>query len=111
LPENTVEGCTLRLIGSAVKEGETAMHKTRLVLAGICTLMLLASGCTTYYKVSDPAGSKEYYTTKVKTHKTTGAVELQDAKSGAKVTLQSSEVKEITEEEFNAAVKPEQKKP
>jgi hypothetical protein len=101
----------LRLVLSKDKEGDNAMQVTRLLLLGICTFMLLAGGCTTYYKVSDPAGNKEYYTTKVKTKKSTGAFELKDAKSGANVTLQSSEVKEITEEEFNAAVKPEEKKP
>ena len=86
------------------------MYKTRLLLVGICSLMLVAAGCTTYYKVNDTAGSKEYYTTKIDKVKG-GAIKLKDEKSGAHVTLQSSEVKEITEEEFNAAVKPEQKKP
>jgi hypothetical protein len=79
-------------------------------MLGICTLMLVVGGCTTYYKVNDPAGTKEYYTTKVE-HEKGGAIKLKDEKSGAHVTLQSSEVKEITEEEYNAAVKPEQKKP
>lgn len=86
------------------------MHVTRSLLLGICTLMLVAAGCTTYYKVSDPAGSKEYYTTKIDKEKG-GAIRLKDKKSGAQVTLQSSEVKEISEEEFEAAVKPEEKKP
>ena len=88
------------------------MHVTRSLVFGVCVIMLLVTGCTTYYKVSDPSGgTKDYYTTKVKKHKSTGAIELKDEKSGANVTLQSSEVKEITEEEFDAAVKPQQKKP
>ena len=87
------------------------MHVTRSLLLGICALMLVASGCTTYYKVTDPSGgTKEYYTTKIK-KQPSGAIKIKDEKSGAHITLQSSEIKEITEEEFNAAVKPEQKKP
>lgn len=81
---------------------------TRSLLVGICTLMLAAAGCTTYYKVSDPAGTKEYYTTKVE-HEKGGAIKLKDEKSRAFVTLQSSEVKEISEEEYKAAVMPETK--
>ena len=40
-----------------------------------------------------------------------GAIKIKDEKTGAIVTLQSSEVKEISEEEFDNAVKGSQPKP
>jgi hypothetical protein len=86
------------------------MQVNRLLGLGICAVLLLAAGCAHYYKVNDPAGSKVYYTTDIETTKS-GAIKIKDEKTGSVVTLQSSEVKEISEEEFNAAVKGEPKKP
>jgi len=63
------------------------------------------AGCTSYYRVSDPAGTKEYYTKDIDKSKA-GTITFKDEKTGAEVTLQSSEVKEISEDQFNAAVKP-----
>ena len=40
-----------------------------------------------------------------------GAIKIKDEKTGAIVTLQSSEVKEISAEEFEKAVKGSQPKP
>ena len=75
----------------------------------LCGLAVFAAGCgTSYYRVNDPAGTKEYYTTKIEQTKT-GAIEFTDEKSGSVVTLQSSEVKKISEDEFKAAVKGGQK--
>jgi hypothetical protein len=63
------------------------------------------AGCGgNYYKVSDPAGDRLYYTTEIDQSKA-GAITFKDKKSGSKVTLQSSEVKDISEEEFEAGVK------
>ena len=58
----------------------------------------LLVGCS-YYRVVDPASGKEYFTTKAKERKS-GAVTIKDAKTGAKVTLQSSEVHKISKKEF-----------
>ena len=85
------------------------MH-VRWLGVGICAALLLASGCTHYYKVSNPGGNKEYYTKKIDSSMG-GAIKIKDEKTGSIVTLQSSEVKEISEEEFNAAVKGGPKKP
>ena len=84
------------------------LGKTGMVAAA--GVLMLAAGCTHYYKVNDPAGNKDYYTTDIETAKS-GAVKLKDEKSGAVVTLQSSEVKEISEKEFEAGVKGSEKKP
>ncbi len=67
-------------------------------------LTITAAGCTSYYRVTDPASGKSYYTTDVKETGRSGAVKVKDAKTGSTVTLQSSEVKEISEEEYNAGL-------
>lgn len=74
----------------------------------LCALATVLAGCATYYRVNDPAGSKEYYTTEIKETKT-GAITFKDEKSGSEVRLQSSEVKKISEGEYKAAVKGEKK--
>jgi hypothetical protein len=69
----------------------------------VSLLLLIVAGCTSYYKVTDPSTSKVYYTNEVK-YKGSGAVELKDAKTGAKVVLPSSEVQQIEKEEFTQGV-------
>ena len=70
----------------------------------LCGLAAVVAGCgTDYYRVNDPAGTKEYYTTEIEQTKT-GAIAFTDEASGSVVTLQSSEVKKISEDEFKAAV-------
>ena len=60
-------------------------------------------GCTSYYKVSDPATGKSYYTTDLKEQKG-GAATLKDGRTGDKVTIQSSEVSKVTKEQYEAAI-------
>jgi hypothetical protein len=66
--------------------------------------------------VTDPTTKKVYYTEEVKTSKSGGA-KFKDAKTGSEVTVQNSEVKEISKDEFKAAlakeeeVKPAETKP
>ncbi len=74
-----------------------------ITLCSLC-LALSISGCTSYYRVTDPASGKTYYTTEVKETGRSGAVKVMDAKTGSTVTLQSSEVKEISEEEYKAGL-------
>jgi len=85
------------------------MKTTYLALGLLFGMAGLLAGCGgNYYKVNDPAGDRQYYTTDIDKTKT-GAITFKDEKSGSKVTLQSSEVKQISEDEFKAAVKPEEK--
>ena len=58
-------------------------------------------GCSSYYKVVDPGSGNVYYTTKVK-KEMGGAVVIKDAKTGADVTLQNSEVIKVKKDEFKA---------
>ena len=80
------------------------MNRNAFTMCLVAVMVWVVAGCSHYYKVSDPAGQKEYYTKDIDSSKS-GAIKIKDAKSGATVTLQSSEVKEISEEEFDAAVK------
>ena len=74
-----------------------------LSLCSLC-LALSISGWTSYYRVTDPASGTNYYTTEVKETGRSGAVKIKDAKTGRTVTLQSSEVKEISEDDYKAGL-------
>ena len=58
----------------------------------------LMAGCASYYKVTDPASGKIFYTEDVK--RRNGTITFKDAKTGADVTLTSSMVLEVSSEEF-----------
>jgi len=86
------------------------MKTTTIAFGILCGVAGLLGGCGgDYYRVNDPAGDKLYYTTDIDRTKT-GAITFKDEKSGSVVTLQSSEVKEISKDDFKAAVTPEGKK-
>jgi uncharacterized protein YceK len=76
------------------------MKKLFLVILGF----LFLAGCGGYWMVTDPSTKNVYYTEEVQQSKSTGAVKFIDAKTGNSVNLQNSEVKEITGDEFKAAV-------
>ena len=56
-------------------------------------------GCTNYYRITNPDTGKAYYSREVD-EKGDGVLEFTDARTGEKVTLPGSEVREITKEEF-----------
>jgi hypothetical protein len=64
---------------------------------------LLVTACATYYKVRDPGTGNTYYTEKVK-KESGGAATFKDARSGAEVTIQNSEVTEISKGEYTAGI-------
>ena len=79
------------------------MKTTHIAFGILCGMAGLLAGCGgNYYKVNDTAGDRLYYTTEIEKSRA-GAITFKDKKSGSKVTLQSSEVKDISEEEFEAA--------
>jgi len=80
------------------------MNVNDVLRYGVGAMLVLAAGCTHYYQVSDPAGTKLYYTTEIDTTEA-GAIKIKDEKTGANVALQSSEVNEISQEEYEAALK------
>jgi len=77
------------------------MKTNRFALGAACCLALLLAGCASYYKVTDPTSGKNYYAKSVK-EKSDGSVRFKDESTGGNVTLQSSEVLEISKDEFKA---------
>jgi hypothetical protein len=74
------------------------------IAVSLCAGLLVGGCSSTYYKVTDPHSGTAYYTEKVDTLVGTGAVKVKDARTGSIVTLQSSEVKEISEKEYKAGI-------
>lgn len=74
-----------------------------MVWAMAAFMVVLLSGCTTYYKVTDPSSSQIFYTTDIDKAKS-GAISFKDAKSKQEVTLQSSAIAEISSDEYEKAV-------
>ena len=84
------------------KQLATKYLSTALMLGG---LTMVVGGCSdNHYRVTDPTSGNTYYTTKVSDTGKGGAVKINDAKTGSTVTLQSSEVKEISEGEYEAGM-------
>jgi uncharacterized protein YcfL len=75
------------------------MKKLIVVLLAV----LFVVGCTSYHRVTDLNSGKAYYTTEIN-HKDSGAVEIKDGRTGAKVTLPSSKVEQITEDEYKRGI-------
>jgi hypothetical protein len=73
------------------------VRRTILVLA----LLALGAACGgRYYRITDTSSGRVYYTRDVDEKRRTGAVDFKDSKTGAKVTLQSSQVEKIPEAEY-----------
>jgi hypothetical protein len=67
--------------------------------AAACTALLAGCGSGGYYMVRDPgSAAPPYYTTSIST--SGSALVFKDAKNGNAVTLQNTEVKRISKEEF-----------
>jgi hypothetical protein len=96
----------MRSISITMMKGKTMKKSVRVVsiAASLCAGLLVAGCSSTYYKVTDPHSGTAYYTEKVDTLVGTGAVKVKDARTGSVVTLQSSEVKEISEKEYKAGL-------
>jgi hypothetical protein len=71
----------------------------KLVIAGGCALLL--AGCSSYYMVRDPTTGTTYYTSDVDTPGGAGTVRFRDDRTKRDVTLQNSEVREISREEYD----------
>ncbi|MCK6458340.1 MAG: hypothetical protein L6Q95_00420 [Planctomycetes bacterium] len=76
------------------------MRRTLLLLS----LLFLGACGGKYYRVTDTASGRVYYTRDVDTKRRSGAVDFKDSKSGAKVTLQSSQVEKITEAQYQQGI-------
>jgi hypothetical protein len=75
------------------------MNLARILIA--TSLLITLAACTTYYEVKDPTTGKAYYTTDIDKGRD-GQVNLIDAGSGASVTIQNSEIQEVSKDVFKA---------
>ena len=66
-------------------------------------MLLFGCGGKGYWMVNDPYTKAVYYTQKLD-FLTSGAVAFTDAQTGKMVSIQNSEIKKITEDEFKAVV-------
>jgi hypothetical protein len=83
---------------------EIAMFVSRFLRFCAVLVVLLASGCTSYYRITDQSTRRTYFATGYDTT-SSGAVQFYDEKSRVAVTLQSSEVVEISRDEFDSGLK------
>ena len=75
----------------------------RLAIAGLLAPALAAlSGCTSYYRVTDPSTNRVYYTSDLQ-RGYDGSVGFRDARTGNEVTIQNSEVAKVTKEEYETS--------
>ena len=63
----------------------------------LCTGFLVI-GCAHYYEVKDPVTGNVYYTEDV--DREGSAAEFKDARTGQKITIQNSEIREIDKSDF-----------
>jgi hypothetical protein len=76
------------------------MSTLRVLAVVLLTLSLAA--CAHYYKVTDPATGKAYYTKDV--DRKGSAVEFKNAQTGGSMTLQNSEVAKIDKQAYETGV-------
>jgi hypothetical protein len=67
-------------------------------------LLLFAAGCTSYYRITDQPTRRTYYT-KDFDRTNSGAVQFYDVKNRTWVTLQSSEIIEISRDAFDTGIR------
>jgi len=77
------------------------MRKCSLLLPAV---LLVLAGCASHYQVHDPASGNTYYTRDVDRTGDSGSVKFKDAATGANVIISQSEVRKISEDEYEAGV-------
>ena len=62
------------------------------------------AGCTSYYRINDQSSGRVYYT-KDYDRSDSGSIIFEDARTRSTVTLPSSEIREVSREEFESGLK------
>lgn len=70
----------------------------RLTVMMVLLFVLASVGCASYYKVTEPGSGNVYYTDDL--DRQGGGVVFKDANTNETVSLQSSQVLEISKDEF-----------
>lgn len=73
----------------------------RYGMAALAGLAFLIGGCATYYQIREPVSGNVYHTTEYEEIKG-GAVKFKDVRTGSTVVIQNSEIREVSEEEYDA---------
>jgi hypothetical protein len=84
----------------AVRMSMNTRSRFGVPVAVVLSLGLTSCG-STYYLVKDPVNGAQYYTTAIT--KSGSAVEFKDSKTLTSMTLQNSQVSEITKDQYLAA--------
>ncbi len=80
--------------------------RTRFVRCCLaCAVAVALCGCASYYKITDPGSGRAYYTDHID-NKGNGVIRFKDENTKQQVTLNASEVMEITEDQFKANIHP-----
>lgn len=73
----------------------------RLVVVIALVFVMMGVGCASYYKVTDIGSGKTYFTKDIDRNRD-GSILFKDETSSSTVTIQSSEVLEISKDEFKS---------
>ena len=84
------------------------MLKRFLVICIACAACGLFAGCAKYYRISDLSNGNQYYTQSF-TERRGGALVFKDSRTGNQVTLTSTEIAEVSKEEFTYGGEKEEK--
>jgi len=74
----------------------------RIALCSVLACLVGAGGCGSYHQVRDPQTGKVYYTSELK-ERGSGAVTLKDGATGGQVTVQNSEVRQISKDQYESS--------
>jgi hypothetical protein len=99
-------GYFLKVVGRRHANPSAQKGKLQVRIAIVLSIFIcsLSLGCTTYYKVHDPNTGSTYYSTEIDTEDG-GAVSLKDDRTNAQVTIQNSEIMELTADQYDAAIR------
>ena len=75
--------------------------KNYVIIITLCVLCFC--GCAPHYRITDPSTDNVYYTRDIK-KLGSGAIKLEDERSGKTVTLQNSEIEKVPEVAYNQGV-------
>jgi hypothetical protein len=82
------------------------MKNTKTLTAlGAAALFLMLTGCATHYAIKDPQTGTVYYTQDYD-KSGGGSVTFKTGQSENKVTIQNSEVRKISKDEYRTATQP-----
>ncbi|HEY2586409.1 MAG TPA: hypothetical protein VGI81_11650 [Tepidisphaeraceae bacterium] len=74
--------------------------KSRTLWIAVVAIAGFASGCASYYKVTDPNTKTIYYTDKYDRQQS-GVIVFKDAKTSNEVTLPASQIQKISKEQYD----------